>query len=880
MIGATLTTPHQGLPPNIQTLLGMGAYQIGGGPQNFGQGVNENFVRNLIAGAGTAIWSGAENVAGIIDNVAQWLGTLPLEALKMFRYFIPGAVPDEFIDIATSVSTIINALSLQRLMMSLDDFEAWLSSTYNILLTEVHQLFDAIGGLIVTPITTRVGTFIDWLASLVGFQTDTTAGLTTIGGYIDELIFGVGGEAIGDVVSAIGHGVQAGVDIAQILTEAGIDTIAALVELIIQGVTALGQIAEIISGIGGSNPADVVGAIESGVDALSQIGELITGLGGTVVGDVVDLLNGYTDSIADAVDAATDALADAAAALLKLVHVDASGIYDAAAGFNNLATSLLKHLTPTGGNIGQFDAGYITGPINTAVTIGGQAISSIFNGSGHFIGQISSAATGALNGAVTLGGTALSALSTNWNAAVTNINNLIGGVTGASTPAQVAAAINNAGTNITQIGTAAQNAAAGIVGSLNIAAMQVQTAFSGVLAGLFGAVNNVPASAASQSSANTAVSNLTASALAAAAATSSLQASLALTAAPAAPNLQSVTINFNAYPNSAGLPAVFTQTNPVSAGPGTFGIVNGVAKWSSTSGATGILSQGIYNVADTASDYQVITATLAGAPTGDAFCRLSLLGRVNAAGTTMVRFRINGGGGVLEAVVAGVVTGLAVATAVLNPTATYTLECGIPNSGVVKFRVLCNGTPIFLSPYVGMGTVVNGVFTETAGVSQYGASYRKSGFDNLASSGDGPTVYQWTRADNPFVAGGAASAFVSTSQNSTSTTYAALATALSVTATIGSSGMALVLISSNLQNNTQASRSYMSYAVSGATTKAAADDHCIAIGIPAAVADMGYFSGAFLETGLTPGSNTFAAQHRVSATTGTFQNRRISVIPL
>lgn len=515
-----MTTPNQGIPPTVQTLLGIGAFQIGGGLTNFGQGVNENFVRQLIVGAGNTIWTGVENVAGIIDNIAQWLATLPLEALRMFQYFIPGAVPEQFIDIATAVSTIVSALSIQKLLMSLDDFEAWLTDTYNILLTEVHQILDAIGGLIITPITTRVAGFIDWLTGLAGFRTDTLGVLETIGGQIDDLIFGVGGTVIGDVVSAIGHGVQAGIDIAEVLSDLGITTIAELIALITQGVSALGyvttliasipgavdttdvgtainsgvtaltRVLTLISEIGGTNISDVSGAIiDAGTDAasaLSKIGDILTAAGvaseaalgsavSTVITELQDLLDGIANALGEIGSGFT--IENIVTNLQNipienivnlpgyLTNMAVTGLYDAAAGFTNTSTSLLKNLTAAGATLGQFNAAALHGAINTATTLGGQALSNIFNGTGHFIGQISSSATGALNTAVTvggttlstlftninssgqilgsgitgaintaatLGGTALSTLATNWNAAVTDINSLISGVGGSA----------------------------------------------------------------------------------------------------------------------------------------------------------------------------------------------------------------------------------------------------------------------------------------------------------------------------------------------------------------------------------------------------------------------------------------------------------------
>ncbi|MDP7733632.1 hypothetical protein [Mycobacterium paragordonae] len=160
-----MTTPGQSLPPTLETLLGIGAFQIGGGSTNFGQGINEAFVRNLIAGAGTAIWTGIENVGQIIDNIAAWLATLPLEALKMFQHFIPGSVPDQFIDIATAVQTIVSALSVQKLLLSLDVFEDFILNTFNLLGTIVSQIISIIKGDPVTPITEDVQFVKTWFAN-------------------------------------------------------------------------------------------------------------------------------------------------------------------------------------------------------------------------------------------------------------------------------------------------------------------------------------------------------------------------------------------------------------------------------------------------------------------------------------------------------------------------------------------------------------------------------------------------------------------------------------------------------------------------------------------------------------------------------------------
>ena len=123
------------------------------------------------------------------------------------------------------------------------------------------------------------------------------------------------------------------------------------------------------------------------------------------------------------------------------------------------------------------------------------------------------------------------------------------------------------------------------------------------------------------------------------------------------------------------------------------------------------------------------------------------------------------------------------------------------------------------------------------------------------------------------------STFVSTSESTTSTTYTDLTTTTdSVTVTISSSGMALVLIYANMTNS-QGSVPYMSYAVSGATTSAAADTKACRYWTLTARRSC-TMSASFFETGLTAGSTTFKLKYKNSGgSSTTFADRRIAVIP-
>lgn len=117
------------------------------------------------------------------------------------------------------------------------------------------------------------------------------------------------------------------------------------------------------------------------------------------------------------------------------------------------------------------------------------------------------------------------------------------------------------------------------------------------------------------------------------------------------------------------------------------------------------------------------------------------------------------------------------------------------------------------------------------------------------------------------------------SETTTSASYTDLTTTTDqVTVGIGSSGMALLFFGAHLTNS-GANYCYIGVDISGANTTAASDSTCI----QAAVHSAGVvkaFSNALLVTGLTAGFTTFKLKYKVNTGTGTFSNRRISVIPL
>lgn len=148
----------------------------------------------------------------------------------------------------------------------------------------------------------------------------------------------------------------------------------------------------------------------------------------------------------------------------------------------------------------------------------------------------------------------------------------------------------------------------------------------------------------------------------------------------------------------------------------------------------------------------------------------------------------------------------------------------------------------------------------------------------LTADSTAATGLKWASAGASFTT---ASNLVSTTESTSSTSYTALTTANQVTLTTGTK--ALVLLSARATNGGSANQGMtISYAVSGASTKSASDDYCTGYEYVAVSGPFNtYVSGAFLVTGLTAGSNTFAMRYRSQqGSTVYFGTRTISVIDL
>jgi hypothetical protein len=168
--------------------------------------------------------------------------------------------------------------------------------------------------------------------------------------------------------------------------------------------------------------------------------------------------------------------------------------------------------------------------------------------------------------------------------------------------------------------------------------------------------------------------------------------------------------------------------------------------------------------------------------------------------------------------------------------------------------------------------------TAVAGSVLTAAQWNQSVRDNLLETApaNASTVsgYFVVDAPNSIVQRLGQTATVTTSETTTSTTYTDLATpGPAVTVTTGT--MALVVVAGTTQNS-GAGTTRIAYDISGATSLASADTR----GMGNANTDSVTAGTTVLETGLTPGSNTFTAKYRVSSGTGTFLSRRIVVMPL
>lgn len=119
---------------------------------------------------------------------------------------------------------------------------------------------------------------------------------------------------------------------------------------------------------------------------------------------------------------------------------------------------------------------------------------------------------------------------------------------------------------------------------------------------------------------------------------------------------------------------------------------------------------------------------------------------------------------------------------------------------------------------------------------------------------------------------------IAAAENTTSTSYADITT-VGPTVTVTCGAAVLVLIHTRITNNTANVNTRAGFVVSGASTFAATNG-LAAVFEPTAAGQDAQFSMSILFNGLTSGSNTFKVVYKVdSASTGTFSDRRLSIVP-
>lgn len=114
--------------------------------------------------------------------------------------------------------------------------------------------------------------------------------------------------------------------------------------------------------------------------------------------------------------------------------------------------------------------------------------------------------------------------------------------------------------------------------------------------------------------------------------------------------------------------------------------------------------------------------------------------------------------------------------------------------------------------------------------------------------------------------------------NSTSYVTTLIGASSGPAVTVVSGSRALVMLSSAMSNSSAGGNNLMAVAVSGASSIAANDS--VALRAESGNAGDTYqMSYVYYETALTPGSNVFTASYKVTAGVGTFDDRRLVVLP-
>ena len=908
-----MTTPNQGVPPTLETLLGIGAFQIGGGAYQYGQNITQNIINSLIQGPGVLINQGITGAASAISQIAAYLQTLPIEALRMLQAFIPGAVFDDFINVGTAVTTILGAIETS-VRMTVDQFTDWITTVYNILLTEVHQILDAIQGFVVTPITARVTGFVDWLFDLDGFRSTTTTDLASALGQIGDMITGSGeataaalGAALAGAVSDAGSALSG---LSSIISNAG-EASAAAVGTALAG--AVNNLNDLITNSGEASAAALGSAISGTIsdlaDAVTDIGDLITAAGqstATAVGsmlagaanDINDMITGSGEATAAALGAAlSGAFTDISSALSQLIAL-ISGAGGGSAGTvgaliataqSNIASIISNAGAANAAAVGTALSGAVSnlatlvsnsgqaniGAVGTALATAGTNIASIVtnSGAGSAAAAGTAIATAASNLATLIsnsGQANIGAVGTAISNAGTNIASIISNA-GAANAAAVGTALAGAQTNATSAVNQLTDAVNNAIGGAAAAATSFGSSLQGALTGWFNGWTGAAASTASAASVSSAATNQASNISSQASAIRDLQIGPSMSV-----GLITNSVDFTTLANGA-VPASFTVTSTsaiATSSGGSLTVLDGGVQYSPSGGSGTGYKVCLFNTAPTATDVQTVSAIWSGDfASGDR--KLGLVVRSNSAATSLVVAIFSSTEVKTYAIVSGTAT-------LLN---TYTLAIPLSPGGKIEVQAGSAFSGVAARYYyIRQNDKTLAIVSDAGNVSQMGASYRYTGFflqGSNTTSVDLVKIQSFSMADKFFAPGVSATATVATAESTSSASYTDLTTVTdTVTVNIGSGGSALVMINAAIQPSATNGEGHLSFAISGASTVAASDAVGVQYNAYTATAS-NRMGNTFLMTGLTPGSTTFKMKYfRGGSGSVTFSTRRISVVPL